>query len=96
MMLGLGPDSVVPWANPRRRARLAPVTAAVDFRKSLRFIVDSPMDEMKCVAAGSETRDGRRGRRAGLRSVAGGAYLCDEWILRWALRGVNPMLVQIE
>jgi hypothetical protein len=47
-MLGCGADSVVSLAKPRRLAVLAPATAAVDFRKSLRFIIDYPMDEMRC------------------------------------------------
>src|SRR6202008_145785 len=69
-MLGCGPDSVVPLANPRRLAILAPATAAVDFRKSLRFIVWSPMDEMRCCRE-------RDHRGPGLKSVARGDYLCD-------------------
>ena len=89
-MLGCGPDSVVPLAKPRRLAILAPATAAVDFRNSLRFIVNSPMDEMRCCWEGDP-----RGPR-GPDGVARGDYTCDGRIYVWALRGVNLMLVQIE
>jgi hypothetical protein len=47
-MLGLAPGSVMFLEKPRRVATFAPAIAAVVFRKSLRFIVYSPIDETRC------------------------------------------------
>src|SRR5262249_54468614 len=86
-MLGWGPGSIVPWANPLRPAILAQATAAVDFRKSLRFIVYPPMKNgsrnEECVTAESEL--GKVGQRA----PRGEVTYATARILRWAIRSIR-------